>query len=78
MEGKEHAVLNMLHGMNEMHPTLGIWSVRPQVNECEVHVLSQMLAQAKQYRVEPYITETVEFAGSRDRFMTGYSLRTLV
>lgn len=30
-DGREHAVLNGLHGMNEMHNTLGIWFVRPQV-----------------------------------------------
>jgi len=67
-EGKENIVLNMLHGVNEMHHTLSNYLLRYTKNqESDLQVLSKMLvAIANQYRIGSYLTSSVEFARSRD------------
>jgi hypothetical protein len=67
--GKEKIVLDMLHGLNEIHHTLSgqlVFYVTDENGTWPVEVLSQQLLQiANQYRIGNYLTSAVEFARTR-------------
>src|SRR5437016_5942739 len=67
-EGKEQVILNMLHGVNEMHHTVSNYLLRHSKDEeGDLEVLSQMLVEiANQYRITNYLRSSVEFAQSRN------------
>src|SRR5438093_4715959 len=59
-KGKEQVVLNMLHGVNELHHTLANWLVAYSTDDNKafpVYVLSQQLLEiANQYRIGNFLT----------------------
>lgn len=63
-EGKERIVLNMLHGVNEMHHTLSNYLLRHSKDEeSEIEVMSKMLVEiANQYGLANYLKWSVESA----------------
>lgn len=69
-KGKEQRVLDMLHGLNELHHTLANQLVAYATDEHEaypVHVLGQMLLEiANKYRVGNFLASAVEFARTHD------------
>lgn len=68
-KGKEKVILNMLHGVNEIHHTLANYLLRYTHNEEDwpPQVLSQQLVEiADQYHIGDLLTTTVEFAQSRN------------
>ena len=67
-EGKEQIVLNMLHGVNEMHHTLSNYLLRHSKDEeSDLEVMSTMLVEiANQYGIANYLRSSVEFARSRN------------
>ena len=67
-EAKEHVVLNMLHGLNEMHHTLSNYLLRHSKDEeSDLEVMSKMLVEiANQYGIANYLRSSVEFARSRN------------
>jgi len=62
--GKEQRVLEMLHGVNELHHTLANWLVAYATDESKafpVDTLSrQLLEIANQYRIETFLTSAVD------------------
>jgi hypothetical protein len=56
-EGKEQIVLNMLHGVNEMHHTLSNYLLRDSKDEeSDLEVMSKMLVEiANQYGIANYL-----------------------
>lgn len=63
-------LLEVLHGVNEIHHTLANWLTAYTVDESKafpVKVLSEQLFQiAKHYRIEGLLTYAIEFAESRE------------
>ena len=67
-KGRESVILDMLHGVNEIHHTLANFLLRWADNEGDwpPRVLSQSLSEiAIQYRVEGSLTSAIEFARTR-------------
>ena len=69
-KGKDQTtIINMLHGINELHHTLANWLLDCATDESKafpVHDLGQELREiAKQYRLEGLLTSAVEFARTR-------------
>jgi hypothetical protein len=68
-EGKEQTVINMLHGVNEIHHTLANYLLRcaDQEEEWTPHDLSEQLLEiANQYRIGGLLSSAIEFARTRD------------
>jgi len=67
-EGREQIVLNMLHGVNEMHHTLSNYLLRHSKDEeSNLEVMSKMLVEiANQYGIANYLRSSVEFARTRN------------
>ena len=67
-EGKEKIVLNMLHGVNEMHHTLSNYLLRhSKDDDSEIEVMSKTLVEiANQYGISDYLRASVEFARSQN------------
>lgn len=68
-KGKEHVVLDMLHGVNEIHHTLANFLLRYAQKEEDwpPQVLSQQLLEiASQYPIEGFLTSAIEFARTRN------------
>jgi len=65
-KGNERVILDMLHGLNEVHHTIANWLAAYATDESKafpVDVLSQQLLQiTKRYRVEGFLTSSIEFA----------------
>ena len=67
-DGKEQAVLNMLHGINELHHTLANFILRWEDQDASwpPHVLSEQLFWiANQYRLASTLRSVLEFTRSR-------------
>src|SRR5271167_4097388 len=67
-KGKEQIILDMLHGVNEIHHTLANFLLRWGHNEEDwpPQVLSQQLLEiANQYRIVGPLTSAIEFARTR-------------
>jgi hypothetical protein len=68
-KGKEKAIVNMLHGVNELHHTLAN-QLRAYAYEEEgylpKHLSQQLLEIANQYGIGGLLTSAVDFAGSRN------------
>jgi hypothetical protein len=64
-EGKEQVVLNMLHGVKEMHHTLSNYLLRySKEEEGDLEVLSRMLVEiANQYRIANYSDRRLNLPG---------------
>jgi hypothetical protein len=70
-KGKEQVLLDMLHGVNEIHHTLANFLLRWSQNEEDwpPQVLSQQLLEiANQYRVGGFLRSAIEFARTRREF----------
>jgi hypothetical protein len=68
-KGKEKVILDMLHGVNEIHHTLANYLLRYTHNEEDwpPQVLSQQLVEiANQYRKVGLLTQAIEFAQTRN------------
>ena len=67
-EGKQKIVLNMLHGVNEIHPALSNYLLRhPKDEESNLEVMSKMLVEiANQYGIANYLEWSLEFARARN------------
>jgi hypothetical protein len=68
--GKEQRVLEILHGLNEIHHTLANWLVAYSTNESQafpVSALSQQLLDIeKKYRLENFLTTAIEAVRTND------------
>jgi hypothetical protein len=68
-KGRDQTILNMLHGVNELHHTLANWLTDYATDECGAFPVSdvcqELLGIASQYRIEGLLTSAVEFARTR-------------
>jgi hypothetical protein len=68
-KGSDQAILNMLHGVNELHHTLANWLIDYATDECQAFpvddLCQELLDIASQYRIEGLLTSAVEFAHTR-------------
>ena|SRR5437588_11742346 len=68
--GKEQRVLEILHGLNEIHHTLANFLVNYATDEskaCPIQTLSEQLLEIeKQYRLEGYLTPAIESVRTSD------------
>jgi hypothetical protein len=66
---KETIVIEMLHGMNELHHTISNWLTSYTTDDSKafpVEVLARQLSQiATHYRISGYLASAVEFAQAR-------------
>ena len=68
-KGRESVILDMLHGVNEIHHTLANFLLRWADNEKDwpPQVLSQQLVEiASQYRIAGQLNSAIEFAQTRN------------
>ena len=68
-EGRESVILDLLHGVNEIHHTLANYLLRWGDNEKDwpPQVLSQTLSQiANHYRIAAQLNSAIEFARTRN------------
>jgi hypothetical protein len=69
-KGRDQAVLNMLHGVNELHHTLANWLVDYATDESGAFPVGdpcqELLDIASQYHIEGLLTSAVEFARTRN------------
>jgi hypothetical protein len=67
-KGRESAILDMLHGVNEIHHTLANFLLRwADEEDWPPQVLSQSLSDiATQYRIVGPLTSAIEFARTRN------------
>jgi hypothetical protein len=68
-KGRESVILDLLHGVNEIHHTLANYLLRWADNEKDwpPQVLSQTLSQiANHYRIAGQLNSAIEFARTRD------------
>ena len=68
-KGSDQAILNMLHGVNELHHTLANWLIDYATDEGQAFpvddLCQELLDIASQYRIEGLLTSAVEFAHTR-------------
>jgi hypothetical protein len=68
-KGSDQAILNMLHGGNELHHTLANWLIDYATDEGQAFpvddLCQELLDIAGQYRIEGLLTSAVEFAHAR-------------
>lgn len=68
-KGSDQAILNMLHGVNELHHTLANWLIDYATDEGQAFpvddLCQELLDIASQYRIEGLLTSAVEFARAR-------------
>lgn len=62
-KGNESAIINMLHGVNELHHTLANWFFENEKQDCSVEYFCKVLLEiAKQYRIEGLLTSATDLA----------------
>src|SRR5581483_5587038 len=66
-KGREQWIINVLHGINELHHTVANLAIRSQDKDHDAPYVCarQLIAIASQYGIEELLSQTVDFVHSR-------------